>query len=352
MINATIFKSALLYTEDELSYANNNASPTSGTLTAFFELAKALAAAGVKTYVFTDCDKEYESEFLVWKHFNKLDIQEADLVIVNVRPILFEKLQHITSIHKILWLHNDAKYLFKLPQIKLMLKHWPILLFSGKYHKSTFPWFFPTNKKLVIGLGVMESLIQEPLPQHIPAPKAIFTSNPLRSLRWLVDIWQTKIHPVLPNAELIIYSGSQTYGKWGDIVKDRMDKELNYARSFESSNVFVKDPIPKDQLFEQLKNARLMVYKGDPSETYCLAIAEAQALGIPCVVGDWGSMKERVQDGITGYVTNDEAAFASHALELFQNDTLWKEMSVASKKSYINLNWENFVEKLLFLLRS
>jgi glycosyltransferase involved in cell wall biosynthesis len=351
MINASIFKSALLYTEDELCYSSNNASPTSGTLTAFSELAKALAAAGIKTFVFSDCNKEYQSEFLVWKHFNNLDIKEAELIIVNVRPKLFKKLQHITSIHKILWLHNEAKYLFKLPQIKLMLKYWPILLFSGKYHKSTFPWYFPTNKKLVIGYGIMESLVQEPLPQTIPAPRAIFTSNPLRSLRWLVDIWQTKIHPVLPNAELIIYSGSQTYGKWGDIVKDRMDIELNYARSFASSNVFVKDPIPKNQLFEQLKNARLMVYKGDQSETFCLAIAEAQALGIPCVVGDLGSMKERVQDGITGYVTNDEVAFANHILELFQNDPLWTEMSKASKQSYTNLNWDNFVEKLHFLLR-
>ena len=33
-----------------------------------------------------------------------------------------------------------------------------------------------------------------------------------------------------------------------------------------------------------------MLYKGDPGETFCLSIAEAQALGIPCVVQPIGSL--------------------------------------------------------------
>jgi glycosyltransferase involved in cell wall biosynthesis len=341
-----MLKSVLLYTEDEISFSSNQAGPTSGTLTAFSELAKALANAGIKTFVFTDCKSEYVSDTLVWKHFNNISALQVDLLIVNVRPVLFDKLSLIKTKHKLLWLHNEAKYLFKPKQLKFMLKHFPILLFSGKYHRSTLPWFYPSNKRIEIGLGIMDYLVNEPLPEIPKKPNAIFTSNPLRSLRWLVDVWVKKINPVLPNAELIVYSGSQTYGSWGALVKKRMDVELDYARDFENYNVFIKEPLPKELLFEEVKSARLMLYKGDKSETFCLSIAEAQALGIPCVVGDLGSMRERVQHGVTGYVTNNEEEFAKYALELFTNDELWKKMSEAAKLSYANKNWGNFVEKL------
>ena len=97
-----------------------------------------------------------------------------------------------------------------------------------------------------------------------------------------------------------------------------MDKELNYARGFESFNVFVKDPIPKSELFKEVQQSKLMLYKGDRSETFCLAVAEAQALGVPCVVGDLGAMKERVQFGITGYVTNDKRNFFQDTIYNFK----------------------------------
>jgi len=344
-------KSVLLFTEEIVDFYTNSSAPTNGTITTFVELIKAFEAAGVKTYVYSDCEKEYISESLEWKHHSKLNNDYVDLKIVTVRPLLLEKVKKVKSKQTILWIHNEAKYLLKWKQYKYVLKYWPTLLFSGKYHQSTLPWFIPCKRKMSIEFGLSESILQSERTIGEVKQRAIFTSNPLRSLRWLVDIWSSKIHPFVPSAELIIYSGSKTYGIWGESVKVRMDKELNYARGFESSNVFVKDPIPKSELFKEVQQSRLMLYRGDRSETFCLAVAEAQALGVPCVVGDLGAMKERVQYGITGYVTNDEEAFARYTIQLFQDDILWNEMSKNAANSYKNKNWTNFVDKLERMLQ-
>ena len=51
-----------------------------------------------------------------------------------------------------------------------------------------------------------------------------------------------------------------------------------------------------------------MLYRGDEGETFCLAVAEAQALGVPAVVQPLGAVAERVIDGVTGTVARDDEA--------------------------------------------
>ena len=55
------------------------------------------------------------------------------------------------------------------------------------------------------------------------------------------------------------------------------------------------------------------------------AVAEAQALGLPAVVQPLGSMPERVQSGVTGFVAGDEQSFAEHAIALLRDDALWRQ---------------------------
>jgi glycosyltransferase involved in cell wall biosynthesis len=45
-----------------------------------------------------------------------------------------------------------------------------------------------------------------------------------------------------------------------------------------------------------------MLYGGHRVEAFCLAVAEAQALGVPAVVRPIAAMPERVRDGITGFI--------------------------------------------------
>ena len=47
-----------------------------------------------------------------------------------------------------------------------------------------------------------------------------------------------------------------------------------------------------------------------------MAAAEAQAIGIPSVVCDFGSMKERVLDNKTGFVCKNDKEFNLKAIKL------------------------------------
>ena len=67
-----------------------------------------------------------------------------------------------------------------------------------------------------------------------------------------------------------------------------------------------------------------MLYRGDINETFCLAVGEAQAAGVPAVVQNYGSVVERVVDGETGYVAKDDWAFAEAAIKLLSDEQLWR----------------------------
>ena len=66
-----------------------------------------------------------------------------------------------------------------------------------------------------------------------------------------------------------------------------------------------------------------MLYRGDINETFCLAVGEAQAMGVPAVVENLGSVNERVIDGETGFIAADAASFADAARRLLTDDALW-----------------------------
>ena len=73
-----------------------------------------------------------------------------------------------------------------------------------------------------------------------------------------------------------------------------------------------------------------MLYRGDLNETFCLAVGEAQASGVPAVVQRLGSVVERVIDGETGAIVQTDADFVRSALELLKNDEVWKRQHKAA----------------------
>jgi glycosyltransferase involved in cell wall biosynthesis len=174
----------------------------------------------------------------------------------------------------------------------------------------------------------------------VPGPRAIFTSNPLRSLDWLLDVWAGRIRPHAPAAELHVYGGAATYGSVGAAKSMPMESVLARARAM--AGVVVHPPVAKPALVEALKSARVQLYRGDQGETFCAAIAEAQAAGVPGVVCDIACMKERVADGSTGFVVGngDAASFADRALTLLADDALWSRQSQAARNAARAFTWD------------
>jgi glycosyltransferase involved in cell wall biosynthesis len=82
-----------------------------------------------------------------------------------------------------------------------------------------------------------------------------------------------------------------------------------------------------------------MLYRGDPGETFCLAVAEAQAAGVPCVVQDIGCVGERIIDGVTGRVARTDRGFADAAVSLLAHESLWRAQSAAARSRQRRWTW-------------
>jgi glycosyltransferase involved in cell wall biosynthesis len=49
-------------------------------------------------------------------------------------------------------------------------------------------------------------------------------------------------------------------------------------------------------------------------------------MGVPAVLGDIGALKERVVDGVTGFLTRGEDQFAERAVQVLSDDALWMNL--------------------------
>lgn len=346
-------KVLMLYAND-LSPRDIERKAIAGTQTAFVELSKALSNLGHEVVILTRTIELIDTKFYKWLNLDESNTEdEFDLMIVNVSVGLFHQFRHVKAKKKVLWIHNEAKYLLYWSRLKYLILYRPIIVFSGNYHASTLPFFIPTGGRCIIPYGLSNQVfISQRNSLVIPSPKVFFTSNPLRSLRWLVDLWVDKIYPEIPEAELHVFSSWQTYGKWGESVKTRMKNEMEYASGFSDYNVIIRDVLPKTELFKEMMTGRAIFYRGDKAETFCLAIAEAQALGLPAVVTDLGSMNERVANGITGYVAQSDNDFVRFAKEILVNNDLWTEMSHKSRELGNSFTWEKAAARFLEIIEN
>lgn len=83
-----------------------------------------------------------------------------------------------------------------------------------------------------------------------------------------------------------------------------------------------------------------MLYRGDPGETFCLSLAEAQAMGVPAVVQPIGSVAERVVDSKTGRIAATDDEFVEAAIALLRDDALWRRWHQGALATQRGLNWD------------
>ena len=310
--------------------------PLGGAETSFIELAHALAARGHRVRAFNRCAGPVTHRGVAWAPLSEGTPEAADLYVANRNTALLGQVPD--AARRVFWIHNPAGYLLKpRHQIRLARRR-PVIVFSGESHAGTYPaWGFAGGRR-IIPYGVTE-IFRQASPRETPAPRAIFTSNPLRSLDWVLDLWAGQIHPQCPTATFHIFAGAATYGAAGAAKAGAMGPVLERAASMAGQGVVLRAPVPKAQLVAELAQARTLLYRGDIGETFCSAVAEAQAMGLPAVIEDIACMKERVRPGETGFVVRGGGEFAGRALALLRDDALWQAQHRACLAHQRSFGW-------------
>jgi glycosyltransferase involved in cell wall biosynthesis len=295
--------------------------PLGGAETSFIEMANALAARGHDVLVCNRCDGELVHRGVTWRPIEAGVPDTADLYIANRGDKLLRLVPKARR--TIFWIHNPAGYLLKWRyQWKLALRR-PVIVFSGASHASTYPGWACAGGREIVLYGLTDLFCHAEERCEAPPPRVVFTSNPMRSLDWLMDVWVQRIRPLVPSAELHVFAGTATYGTAGQAKAGRMGPVLERAATLGDQGVILRGPVPKAQLVGELAQARALLYRGDIGETFCSAVAEAQAMGLPIVLEDIACMRERVIEGETGFVTKGQEAFAAAGIRLLTDDALW-----------------------------
>ena len=317
--------------------------PLGGAESSFIMLAEVLAARGHRVRAYCCCRAAVRHNGVQWLPLAEGLPDQADLYIANRSDRLLRAVPRARRC--LFWIHNPGGYLKKWRYLwKLTLRR-PLIVALGPSHAATVPSWIPRAGLLQIPLGVNGSYAAAPARQALPKPRALFVSNPLRSLDWLLDLWARRIYPAMPEAELHIFSGKATYGAVGDNKAAAMSRVLDQARSLADKGVVLREPVPKSELLREYQKARVLLYRGDIGETYCLAVAEAQTLGLPAVVQAIGATAERVVDGITGFVAEDDAAFVDHATALLGDAALWQRQHQEALARQRSWTWDRVAER-------
>jgi glycosyltransferase involved in cell wall biosynthesis len=324
------------------------AAPLGGAEAAVVGLAEALARRGHDVTVYNRCPAPLDHEGVHWRLLDHGTPETADLYIANRGDRLLRLVPKARR--TIFWIHNPAGYLLKWRYLSKLAWRRPLIVFSGASHAGTYPRWAPSGGRVVIPYGIAEIFRTTPPAEAPPPPRAIFTSNPLRSLDWLLDRWEAQIRPAVPEAELHVFSGPRTYGALGSRKAASMLPVLERARALAGAGVVLREPVARGVLAAAMREMRVYLYRGDPGETFCASAGEAQAMGIPGVVQDIGSLRERIEDGVTGFIARDADTFAAAAIRLLTDDGLWRtqhDAALAVKRGY---GWDEAAvafEKLL-----
>jgi len=314
------------------------ARPLGGAEAAFLALAEALAARGHTVQVRNNCAAPMNRNGVEWTPIAAGVPESCDLYIANRGHRLIGLAAKARG--RAFWLHNPGDYILKPRYLWPLFMHRPVLVFSGQIHANTVPGWVPSGGRVIVPYGLDAAYRSAGQRTDTPPPIAIFTSNPLRGLDWLLDLWERRIRPTIPTAELHVYAGPQVYGAVGDRKAAEMAKVLARAETLASLGVRRHAPVPKSQLMPPLRAARAMLYRGDIGESFCLAVAEAQALGLPAVVTKLGSLPERVVDGVTGTIAAGEDDFCAAAVAILLDDALWRRQHAAAVSLQKGIAWD------------
>jgi glycosyltransferase involved in cell wall biosynthesis len=312
------------------------AGPLGGAETAFVALAEALAARGHRVEARSRCRAPFTLNGVRWAPLAAGVPRSCDLYIGNRSYRVMGLVARARR--RLFWLHNPARYLKKPRNLWRLAWHRPTLVLCGCYHANTVPRWLPCGGRVIIPYGVLEHF-RQPAEREPPPPRAIFTSNPLRGLDWLLDLWTARIAPAVPEAELHVYAGPAVYGAGGESAR-RMEAVLARADALYAKGVRHHPPVRHHELAEVLAQARVMLYRGDRGETFCLALAEAQAMGVPAIVQPIGSVVERVIDGKTGRIAATDDEFIEAAAAALRDDALWRRWHQGALATQRGLSWD------------
>lgn len=159
--------------------------------------------------------------------------------------------------------------------------------------------------------------------------------HPAKGLDDVVDAW-ARVHACLPNATLaLVGTGDDAYVA---SLKSRI-ASLNL-----SSTVHFTGFVPEEEKARTIASARAFV-TASREEGWGIAVAEALALGVPCVTYDLPVFREIFSEGRIGVPVGDIEGLANGIVALLRDDSLHAAFSARGRDLAGALSWDSVADR-------
>jgi glycosyltransferase involved in cell wall biosynthesis len=320
-------------TKFEYSFKDVHSSKLRGAENILINLAANLAEMGHEIVVYNNCNIDTHKDKSNWYNINHIDNTHSlvfDVAISNGDTRLLSKVSAKKNIVFSYSLQSIEKFIRK-GQLISYLKNRPTYFLIGEYHinnRSKLISLFGIN---TLNLAIDDMFHKTMVLDEIKENNAIFTSRGDRNLELLINIWNQNIYPKFNDAKLFV---------------------TPYKNIKEENNIFIRKMSTRSQLIKDLLKSKVFLIPGHKAELFCLAAAEAQELCIPIVTMGIGSLYERVEHNINGFIAKNNKEFAEYTIQLFKDPTLWLRLHRNMKVKRGQKNWINSTNDLINKIKS
>jgi tetratricopeptide (TPR) repeat protein len=266
-----------------------------GSETAVIELSKRLAKMGWDVTVFNESNVPPEGKVfdgVTYKNYWQFNPKDTfDVLWVWRLPELFE--YDLDARLKILDLH-DTMTPADLPESRW--EKMDKIFVKTNYHRSLFP-SIPDDKFVIIGNGIdlkrfdIKGVVRD-------KNRFAYTSTPNRGLDILLEFIWPKIKEKLPDAELHVYYGWNTFYKLEKNNPERMAWMKKVQALMEQPGVINHGRVGQKDLAEDLLKTSYWLYPTYFPEIDCITAKEMQAAGVIPITSGYAALAETQQSGL------------------------------------------------------
>ena len=263
-----------------------------GSETAFIQMTQALARRGHQVWAFNNCPRPGRHGDVGYHHFPEalavLAREQFDIFVVSRYAAFFNL--PLTSGLKVLWNHDT---LDRPRELNLVHDEIDLFLVLSRFHRDNFLTRLPQlDDRLVVTRNGLDLDLLDRAAAGPPDPDLfIHASRPERGLKLLLENIWPRLHQWNPNLRLQVCGYQLPEGPPPHLVQLYREVERLLAVT---PGVIDLGPLGKADYYSSLSRSALMLYPSIFPEISCLAVLEAQALGVPPLTSDAFALAESV----------------------------------------------------------
>jgi glycosyltransferase involved in cell wall biosynthesis len=228
--------------------------------------------------------------------------------------------------------------------VRLRAYHAATFLAVSQTTANEFQKLFPTAHVVTVGNGINLERFKTNKQLSRKEYDAVFVGRIAenKGIFDLLNAWK-HVKTKIPSARLLLVGGVD----WA--LKDTLFKAIGELQL--KDNVTVAGFVSDERLVQLLVASKIFVFPSHV-EGFGLAVAEAMAAGLPCIISDIPALREVYSSAALFVKPSDSASLAQAVLFLLSNPEKRSELQAKGQRLAKHFSWEEVAKKELEVMKA